>query len=117
MSLQAYQKTLQTTETTRNTEYRLFAQITSELMEAKDLARTDGRVATALHRNKELWGILMTDCAADENGLPEALRAQVMSVAIWVNRHSSSVLRENAAIDPLITVNRTIMEGLLQSAG
>ena len=117
MSLGAYQKTLQTTETTRNTEYRLFAQITSELMAAKDLARTDSRVAIALHRNKELWGTLMTDCASNDNGLPETLRAQVMSVAIWVNRHSSNVLRENAPIEPLISINRTIMEGLLASTG
>ena len=59
----------------------------------------------------------MTDCASTGNGLPEALRAQVMSVAIWVTRHSSNVLRENASIEPLIDVNRTIMEGLLANTG
>ena len=113
MSLQAYQKTLQTTETNSNTEYRLFAQITAELMGSKDLAHHDTRLARALHRNKELWGTLMTDCASSDNCLSEKLRAQIISVALWVHRHSSEVLRQNAAVEPLIDINRTIMEGLM----
>ena len=39
MSLNAYQRTLKTTESPRNTEYRLFAEITRDLMEAKRRGR------------------------------------------------------------------------------
>lgn len=41
-----------------------------------------------------------------------ALRGQIISLALWVSRYSSQVLREGADIDPLIDINRTMMEGL-----
>jgi flagellar protein FlaF len=40
------------------------------------------------------------------------LRAQIISLALWVSKYSSDVLRNGAAIDPLIDINRTMMEGL-----
>jgi flagellar biosynthesis activator protein FlaF len=47
-----------------------------------------------------------------ENQLPLALRGQIISLAMWVARYSSEVLRDGADIDPLIDINRTMMEGL-----
>jgi flagellar protein FlaF len=40
------------------------------------------------------------------------LRGQIISLAMWVARYSSEVLREGADLEPLIDVNRTMMEGL-----
>jgi flagellar protein FlaF len=55
---------------------------------------------------------LQSDLSADDNQLPDGLKAQLISLAIWVDRHSSKVLRGKAEVGPLIKVNRTIMEGL-----
>jgi flagellar biosynthesis activator protein FlaF len=44
--------------------------------------------------------------------LPMPLRAQIISLAIWVSKYSSDVLRDGAELDPLIDINRTMMEGL-----
>ena len=52
------------------------------------------------------------DLASEDNGLSDQLKAQLISVAIWVDKHTSAALRGEAKVDPLITVNRTIMEGL-----
>jgi flagellar protein FlaF len=40
------------------------------------------------------------------------LRAQIISISLWVSRYTSTVMRERADIAPLIDINRTIMEGL-----
>ena len=66
----------------------------------------------ALHWNRRLWLALQADCAVEDNQLPESLRAGIISLAIWVDKHSRKVLRGEAQIEPLIDVNRSIMEGL-----
>jgi flagellar protein FlaF len=40
------------------------------------------------------------------------VRAQIISLSLWVNRHTSKVIRRQEDIQPLIDVNRSIMEGL-----
>ena len=116
MSLQAYQKTQRTFSNPRDTEYRLFAQITSNLIDVKDLPRTDQRVIAAIGRNRELWSVLAADCGSTTNTLPQAMRASIISLSLWVNKYSSEVMRKRADMSPLIDINRTIMEGLAAAA-
>ena len=40
------------------------------------------------------------------------LRAQIISLSIWVGKHSSKIIRENEDIEALIDVNKAVMEGL-----
>ena len=112
MSLKAYQQTQKKFANPRDTEYRLFAQITSALINSKSLPRTDQRLISAVTRNRELWSTLAVDCADESNQLTRELRAQIVSLSLWVSRYTSTVMRENAEIEPLIDINRTIMEGL-----
>lgn len=118
MSLQAYQKAATWAESPRQMEYRLFAQVTLALIEAskadpKDLsARVD-----ALDWNRRVWTVLGEDCSNPENGLPAPLRASIISLGIWVSRHTSAVIRGQDHIEPLIEVNRMIMQGLASPAG
>jgi flagellar protein FlaF len=56
--------------------------------------------------------VLGDDCANPANGLPAPLRASIISLAIWVGRHTSAVIRRREEIEPLIEVNRLIMQGL-----
>ncbi len=112
MSLQAYQKAQRVTETPRDTEYRLFGQVTGALMAAKDLKPTDRALVEALDKNRRVWSALALDCSSDGNALPEQVRAQIISLSLWVGRYTSDVMRKKAPVDPLIDINRTIMEGL-----
>ena len=112
MPVQAYQKTQQAFSNPRDTEYRLFAQITSSLIDSKNLPRHDERVIVAIARNRELWSMLASDCSTEGNQLPASLRAQIISLSLWVNRYSSDVMGKRADMGPLIDINRTIMEGL-----
>jgi flagellar protein FlaF len=113
MSLQAYQQAATRAENPRETEYRLFAQVTRALMEAAALDRTEvARRVDALDWNRRLWSTLGADCADARNGLPAPLRASFISLSIWVNKHTTLVIRNQEEIEPLIEINRMIMQGL-----
>ena len=113
MSLQAYQQASARAESPREAEYRLFGQVTRALMAAAAMDPADlrGRV-DALDWNRRLWSALGSDCAADGNGLPDGLRASIISLSIWVGKHTSAVIRREEEIEPLIEVNRMVMQGL-----
>ena len=87
MSMQGYQQAYlqaqNVTEDPRQTEYRLIAQITRAMIEADK--QDHGEVVRAVHWNRRLWLTLQSDCAAEENGLPDAVRAGVISLAIWLH--------------------------------
>lgn len=121
MSLKAYQTTAARAEDPRQTEYRLFGQVTRALMEAEKLERSQIRERMdALDWNRRMWSMLAADCAGDGNKLPAQIRANIISLSLWVNRHTSLVMRNKEEIGPLIDINRTIMQGLLpqrQAAG
>ena len=57
---------------------------------------------------------MQADCISEENRLPDAIRAGIISLAIWVDKHSRKVMRKQADVQALIEVNRSIMDGLAQ---
>jgi flagellar biosynthesis activator protein FlaF len=113
MSLAAYQTAQKRAETPRELEYRLFAQVTRALVEIEQLPRTEiARRMDVLDWNRRVWSFMANECADDSNLLPDQLRASIISLAIFVGRHSSEVMQKNAEIEPLIDINRMIMQGL-----
>lgn len=111
MSYDKYKTAQNQTEDPRQVEYRIFARITGSLMDVQgqdDFAK----LTTAVDMNRRLWLALQTDLAQEDNMLPDQLKAQLISLAIWVDKHSLRVLRGESDIDALIDVNRSIMEGL-----
>ena len=113
MSLQAYQQAATRAENPREMEYRLFAQVTRALIEAASLDRLEiAKRADALDWNRRVWSVLGHDCADAGNGLPGPLRASIVSLAIWVDKHTSLVIRNKEDFEPLIEINRMIMQGL-----
>ena len=117
MSLQAYQRTAAQAEDPRQVEYRLFGQVTRALIEAAKVEPTDFATRIdALDWNRRLWTALASDCAREGNALPDQLRASIISLSLWVGRHSSAVMRMQEDFEPLIDVNRMIMQGLAGQA-
>jgi flagellar protein FlaF len=113
MSLRAYQQAAQRAETPRDVEYRLFAQVTRALLDVKSTPREDVRAwIDILHWNRRVWAALADDCAQQDNALPDATRAQIISLSLFVHRTTSQVMRREAEIDVLIDLNRTMMQGL-----
>ena len=113
MSLQAYKTAATRAESPREMEYRLFGQVTRALMHASTLDRSDvaGRM-DALDWNRRLWSTLATACSEPANTMPQALRAQIISLDLFISRHSSAVMRGEDDFETLIDINRMIMQGL-----
>jgi flagellar protein FlaF len=113
MSLQAYKTAATRAENPREMEYRLFGQVTRALMHASTVDASD--VATridAIDWNRRLWSALATDCANPDNTMPKSLRAQIISISLFVSRHSSTIMRGEDNFDALIDINKMVMQGL-----
>lgn len=113
MSIKAYQRAQSAAENPRDVEYRLFGQVTRALIDVETIDRRDfRRLVDAIDWNRRMWSTLAADCTSAGNQLPEAVRAQIISLSLWVSRYSSQVVRDGAQVGPLIEVNKNIMEGL-----
>jgi flagellar biosynthesis activator protein FlaF len=94
-------------------EYRLFGQVTRALIDASKTDPSDlSTRMDALDWNRRMWSTLAEACASPENELPHALRAQFISLSIWVSKYTSAVIRREDDIEALIDVNKMIMQGL-----
>lgn len=113
MSLAAYKRTAQFTETPRHTEARLLGDVCAELRAVQQDPSDMKRLREALDWNRRVWMTLTFDCASPDNPLPPALRAKIVSLGIWVSRYTEDAMWNNAVISPLIEVNEALILGLV----
>lgn len=116
MTLRAYQKAQAAAENPRNAEYRLFGQVTGALIDASSSGAKGKPLVDAIDWNRRLWSTLAVDCMDEGNGLPMDLKARIVSLSLWVSKYSSEVMQQGAPLDPLIDVNRNMMQGLSSAA-
>lgn len=114
MSYKAYKRAQAVGEKPRATEERLMTEITGEMVQARDSGCAASALMPALHRNREVWTALSAACGSAGNGLPAELRASIVSLALWINRYTTEVIRGREEIEALIDVNRSIIAGLQQ---
>lgn len=110
--LDAYRRVQSLSATPRATEYRLISGVTQQLIEAKEQGWQGAELMPPLHQNRKIWSMLAILCGSPGNKLPTDLRASIISLSLWVDRHTSDVMRQRDSIDALISVNCAIMEGL-----
>lgn len=112
MSIKKYQSAQRVTEDPRQTEYRIFAEVTRSLIDVNRKGVRSPEYFEAVHWNRRLWTTLQADLASEGNKLADDIKARLISLAIWVDKQSSKALRGQATLTTLIEVNRSIMEGL-----
>lgn len=109
----AYGETDRTQSQPRRAEYRVLAQATHRLSRAAEGGGAAfPRLAEALHENLLVWNVLAVDLARPGNALPEALRAGLLSLAVFVVRHTERVLAREADPGILVEINTAVMRGL-----
>ncbi len=67
----------------------------------------------ALYQLGRLWSVFLDDLKSPDNGLPDALRARLISIGIWVHKEIDR-LHNGLCEDftPLIEINEIIRDGL-----
>lgn len=108
----AYRKVQNHTEDSRSIEFRLFGEITAELLKARDHPQQFDLKTNAVLRNRKLWAALREDLVDPANALPKAVRANLISLSMWVEKETFAVLDKRSDLEALIEVNKQIMEGL-----
>jgi flagellar protein FlaF len=110
MSISAYRRQKEAAETPRELECRAFSVVIGKLTDAK---KSGGQaLVDACYLNNQLWTALTVDLSLANNPLPEDLKARLISLAIWVQRYTPQAMAGSASLDPLIAVNRNILDGL-----
>ena len=110
MSISAYRRQKEAAETPRELECRAFSIVIGKLTDAK---KTGGQaLIDACFLNSQLWTALTVDLALADNPLPDDLKARLISLAIWVQRYTPQAMGGTAPVDPLIAVNRNVLDGL-----
>lgn len=122
MSINAYRKTIADTQPPRDIERRLLSGVTSQLVEygrfdslvesEEKLNALSNGLGDVIWHNQKIWLALKFDLVEEKNALPPPLRAGLLSLALWVERHSVGVMRGTHKIKPLIDVNLSIIKGL-----
>ncbi len=108
----AYGTTQMATRTPRSLESQLLGSVTVDLRKAAQDMHNFPRLASAVHRNRQMWTTFATDVADKDNALPENLRAQLFYLAEFTEVHSRKVLKGEAGIDPIVDINMAILRGL-----
>jgi flagellar protein FlaF len=103
-----YQRASEATLSARETEQAAFATIIRALEEAD----TDPKRIRTLGRNHDLWSALVKDLAMDSNQLPAPLKSGLIELGLWSMRYSTLAILKKLPLEPLITVNRNIADGL-----
>jgi flagellar protein FlaF len=94
MSIQAYQRAATQADSPRELEYRAFGKATAALVRWREQGGDTTTLIEICEFNRKLWNIMSADCSLPGNALPMALRASIISLAIWVSKHTREVLRD-----------------------
>lgn len=99
-------------------EAQVFSTITRRLRAVfSDVSAGPATRAQVLHDNRRLWQAAAMQCADDANEMSNDLRASIIGLAGFVDRQTSSVLRDGGNADILIEINTRLAAGLSGQGG
>ena len=113
--LQAYAQTQKSSMSSREIEAMAFTKAALKLEDAKKSLDDYDAYASALKFNQLLWTIIQADIVDQENQLPDQLKANILSLSIFVDRQTIKALADTNEkhLDVLININKNLAEGLL----
>lgn len=102
----------------REVEAMAFTKAALLLEDAKKQTGNIEEFAKALRFNHLLWTIIQADLTEPDNQLPPEIKANVMSLSIFVDKQTTKALRSSSAsdLDVLININRNLAAGLRTNA-
>ena len=110
----AYAQQLKRNLSPREVEAMAFTKAALLLEDAKKKTDSIDEFSKALRFNHLLWTIIQADLTEPDNQLPPEIKANVMSLSIFVDKQTTKALRSSAPadLDVLININRNLAAGL-----
>ena len=117
--IEAYAQTQKSSMPPREVEAMAFTKAALMLQDAKKDLDDYDTYAAALKFNQLLWTIIQADIIDEANQLPDQLKANILSLSIFVDKQTVTALSDTDAehLDSLIDINKNLAEGLLVNAG
>jgi flagellar protein FlaF len=114
-AMHAYQKTAQTGTSPRQLESTLLMKAATRLKAVQDNWEVDrADLDPAVIYNRKLWTILATAATETDSPLPDDLKRNIATIAIFIFNRSLDLIVDPKAsdLDALIEINRNIAIGL-----
>ncbi|MAI10985.1 MAG: flagellar protein FlaF [Rhodospirillaceae bacterium TMED167] len=113
--LQAYAQTQKSSMHPREVEAMAFTKAALMLEEAKTTLDDYDAYASALKFNQLLWTIIQADVVDKENKLPPQIKANILSLSIFVDRQTIKALADTKEqhLSVLVNINKNLAEGLM----
>jgi flagellar biosynthesis activator protein FlaF len=110
----SYAEILEDTPQTARQRERLALEHSIELLQAAQANGGKSREAVeAIYFVRRLWAFFIEDLAKPDNALPQSLRADLISIGLWIMREADEIRLGNSEnFKGLIEVTKLIAEGL-----
>ena len=102
-----------TAQDCRAREQLAFDRAITLLTAAKEKGVRSRETVEALLFLRRLWSTLMDDLVSPENGLPAPVRANLISIGLWVMKEADRIrLEKSDNFEGLIEINAILRDGL-----
>ncbi|CAA2142870.1 flagellar biosynthesis regulator FlaF [Hyphomicrobium sp. ghe19] len=110
----SYEETLSESGSRQRENERLAIEQSVALLKTAEKAGPQSREAIdAIFFLNRLWSFFLDDLAKPENGLPDEVRAGLISIGIWMLKEADAISKGNSRnFAGLIDVSNVIAEGL-----
>lgn len=97
----------------KDRERQLLSRSIDMLTTASTVGASSREAIEALHFTDRLWTTLIEDLGSSENALPRELRANLISIGLWVLREAEEVRQGRSEnFEGLIEVSQIIRDGI-----
>ncbi|MDP6717435.1 MAG: flagellar biosynthesis regulator FlaF [Pirellulaceae bacterium] len=112
---QAYNSSQKLGASASQTEARALLETARRMAVAKERMEDLDEYRAALRLNWRLWTIFQADVASDENPLPPGIKANILSLSVFIDKHTVGALTEpeERRLEVLININRNVAAGLM----
>jgi flagellar biosynthesis activator protein FlaF len=97
----------------RDRERQLLTRSIEMLSEAIETGPSSPQSTEALHFVNRIWTTFLQDLGSEENELPEELRANLISIGLWLLREAEAVRQGRSQnYEGIIEVSQIIRDGI-----
>ena len=97
----------------RDRERQLLARSVDMLTAAAAAGRDSMEAVEALHFTNRVWTALIEDLGSSDNALPKELRANLISIGLWLLREAEDIRQGRTEnFEGLIEVSQIIRDGI-----